>query len=264
MHRQIVPLVSTACDAGVRVGLITNGMLLPRMAGVLADAGLDHITVSLDGASAETHDEFRRSPDCFRRAVEGLKAIRERKISTRVNTVVGPHNYREMPALQQLLIDLGVDQWELSALKTTPMPSYSDLADVLRVGAGIYESSLLRPYGKPWYGETDTERARYFGEGIPPRTSAPLCLVPEDVLYLDAREQKLYVCSCLPHRPDDDEAIWVPFDPDRPEDSLSSVQLRALQDYFGTNGPHSCTGCSATAARYSDAVADTDPAPWTY
>jgi cytosylglucuronate decarboxylase len=197
---------------------------------------------------------LRDARRCFARAVEGLAGAVSAGLKTRVNTVVGPHNYREMPDLQRLIADIGVHQWELSALKLSHMPRYDDIADVMRVGERIYVDGPLRPLGKRWYGETDEERRRYFEEGVPPRATGPYCHAATDVIYLDARNSAVYVCSCLPHRPQQ-QGRPVPVEIGvRPEHELFGAELRGQQEYFRVNGPRSCTGCSSAAAGYSDVV----------
>lgn len=68
------PLAERLRAGGVRLSLATNGMLLDRYAGRVA--GLFHeVYVSLDGASAATHDGLRGVP-AFDRLAAGLRALR--------------------------------------------------------------------------------------------------------------------------------------------------------------------------------------------
>lgn len=265
VHTQVLTLIETGRRAGMRISLITNGLQLPRKVDGLAASGLEHLIVSIDGATALTHDTYRDSPHCFDRAVAGLRRAVALGITTRVNTVVGPHNYREMPALQQVLLDIGVHQWELSALKLPrAMPAYDDPASAVAVGETVYGNARLRPNGKRWYGDTAEEMKRYFVDGIPPRASGPVCHVVSDVLYLDARNSTVYVCSCLPHRKGH-ESSGAEYVPAAAPTALSTAGIEDLRRYFAVYGPTSCTGCSATASGYSDRVAaDGAVADWAY
>lgn len=270
MHRSIGDLIAIAREFGMKTSLITNGMQLKKKLPILVDAGLKQIVVSLDGASSESHDEFRGSPGCFVRATDGLAAAIDAGILGRVNSVVGPHNYREMPDLQTLLVDLCVAHWELSALKRwslgIPQPIiYDDPDDVRRVGEWIYGADVpLRPMGKRWYGETPEEQRLYFEESIPPRASAPLCHVTNDVIYVDARNGQMHSCSCTPHLKDG-RAFSVGFRTADGRFDFRSDARAEQQRYFRQNGPEICIGCSATAAGYSDLVATgVDPPDWAY
>lgn len=254
MHRDVVALVRLGAEHGMRMSLITNGKLLPKMVGSLAESGLRQVIVSIDGGSAETHDNYRRSPGTFDLAMAGLRRARELGLLTRVNTVVGPHNYAEMPALQRILTKAGVSQWELSALKLDRPISYPDPDDVRRVCDPIYSTDsqqLLVPLGKRFYGDTDAEQHSYFHESIPPRASEPVCHVVDDVIYLDAKQGQGYVCSCLPHREGVGGARLRHDDGWR----LDTEEFRAQADFFRANGPRLCNGCSTSAAGYSDDVA---------
>jgi cytosylglucuronate decarboxylase len=262
MHREILANVRTCAEEGFKVSLITNGWHLPRMVENLAEAGLGEVVVSIDGTDAAGHDAVRRLPGLFDRAVEGVRRAVEHGISVRVNTVVGPHNYTEIPALQRRLAELRIDRWELSALKLRDMPVYPDLDDVRRVGDLVYSSSP-RPMGKRWYGDTAQEQERYFAGGVPPRATGPQCETARDVLYLDAKAGMVFPCSCLPHRADGSATGAPLVIGGRPD--LQSPQIQQQIDYFAEHGPSRCTGCSATAAGYSDAARDrTAPADWLY
>ncbi|WP_372411352.1 cytosylglucuronate decarboxylase [Streptomyces luteireticuli] len=267
MHRDVVELVRTGTDAGMRMSLITNGALLPRMVGRLADAGLAQVVVSVDGASAATHDLYRRSPGMFDNALRGLRAAAALGVLPRVNSVVGPHNYAEMPLLQEVLTEAGVRQWELSALKLERVIAYPDPDDVRRVGDRVYNADpaqLLVPLGKRFYGDTPEEQERYFTRSETPRASRPLCHVVDDVIYVDGKYGRMYACSCLPHR-DGGGAPLRDSDNDSGSIRLDTPAFRSHADFFRDRGPDLCSGCSTTAAGYSDDVARLGTAaPWQY
>lgn len=110
IHNEVVELVRIGTAHGMKMSVITNGMMLPRILDRLVAAGLAQVIVSLDGQSAATHDLYRRSPGLFDNGLAGLRAAGRLGILTRVNTVVSPHNYTEMPQLQRVLTDVGVRQ----------------------------------------------------------------------------------------------------------------------------------------------------------
>lgn len=262
MHHGIIDIVRLGAEAGFRMAMITNGHLLPRRAAELAEAGLAQIIVSIDGATAEVHDRIRNFDGLFGRACEGVRAMGDLGVRLRVNTVVGPHNYQQMPALQRLLVEMGVVQWELSAVKLDQPITYPDPADVVRVGEEVF-AGPLRPMGKRWYGETPDEQAAYFGFGLPPRASEPRCHVTDDVLYLDPRTSRLAPCSLLPHRTVADQvAVTIGR---RTGWDLDGEEIREAKAYFSVHGPSVCTGCSSSASGYSDAIGrDGKALDWAY
>lgn len=266
MHQDVVELVRAGADAGMKMSMITNGMMLPKKAPQLADAGLAQVIVSLDGGSAATHDVYRRSPGMFDNGLRGLRDAAALGVLPRVNTVVGPHNYTEMPDLQKVLTEAGVEQWELSALKLERSITYPDPDHVRAICDPIYDAdpnALLVPLGKRFYGDTPQEQERYFAESMTPRASEPLCHVVDDVIYIDGKYGRMYACSCLPHREGED----LGGAPLREGGAihLDTPVFRTHADFFRERGPDMCGGCSTTAAGYSDDVARLGvAAPWQY
>lgn len=163
LHRDILELVKMGSDNGFLMSLITNGAALPRMLPLLKKAGLAQIVVSVDGSRAEAHDGYRNTPGLFDKCMTGLRAAVAAGLSTRVNTVVGPHNYQQMIDLQKVLTQIDVDRWELSALKLSRKIWYSNREDVLERCEPLYISpGVLRPMGKRFYGETAEEQTSFF------------------------------------------------------------------------------------------------------
>lgn len=171
LHKQILDFVRRGTAHGMKMSIITNGRLLPKMICLLADAGLAQIIVSLDGATAATHDTYRNTNSLFDSGLRGLEQARDLGVLTRVNTVVGPHNYAEMRPLQATLTDVGVQQWELSALKLNTRVTYRNPEHVLTSCEPIYQAdpiSALIPMGKRFYGDTIDEQRAFFQDGILP------------------------------------------------------------------------------------------------
>ncbi len=267
MNADLPDLVRMAASAGLKTSVITNGMLLPQRARILVSAGLSQVIVSLDGASAATHDVYRATPGCFGNALEGIGLARAAGLRTRVNTVVGPHNYAEIPAMQQVFTGNGIQQWELSAIKLERPVVYDDPADVVRVGESVYQPedpALLVPLGKRFYGDTPAEQSLFFERSITPRASQPLCHVTDDVIFYDPINQRSYACSCLAYR-DDGVPTTITGPGGAGANPFTSPPFLSHASLFRTEGPRMCTGCSTTAAGYSDDIAGSGEVPeWRY
>ncbi|MGH9345633.1 MAG: cytosylglucuronate decarboxylase [Vicinamibacterales bacterium] len=257
LHADVVALVRAGTDAGMKMSVITNGALLPAMIRALSQAGLAQVIVSVDGASAETHDYYRNTPGLFDKCAAGLALARDHGVLTRVNTVVGPHNYEEMPRLQRRLTDLGVSQWELSAIKLEGPIAYRDPEHVRAVCEAMYDGgprAALIPMGKRFYGDTEEERRLFFESGVTPRPGPPACHLVGDVIYLDAKGGRGFGCSLLPHRSADESGGGVLMRTDR-RWTLDGADFDEHVRVFRAAGPTVCRGCSTTAAGYSDDVA---------
>ena len=95
-------------------GMVTNGWGYDEaMHEKLMASGMGSVTVSLDGLKA-THEWMRGVPESFDRAVRAIGIVAaEPRLNADVVTCVNRRNLSELPALHQLLSDLGVRQWRL-------------------------------------------------------------------------------------------------------------------------------------------------------
>ncbi len=109
LRQDIYRLASYASKGGLRVALATNGTLVDEnIAGRIADAGVERISISLDGACPETHDSFRGLEGSFDNAVRGLKILMNKGIPVQINTTIARHNLSELEELYRIAVDLGV------------------------------------------------------------------------------------------------------------------------------------------------------------
>ncbi len=103
-------LARYAADKGMYVAVATNGTLITeQMARKMKDAGIKFVQISVDGATPETHDEFRGIPGAFERTIKGIKnAVRE-GFFVEIATTVTKSNYNEIPAIIDLAEELKVN-----------------------------------------------------------------------------------------------------------------------------------------------------------
>ena len=91
------------------ISLATNGTLITKdNAKRLKDAGIDYVEISLDGASASTHDWFRGIPGAFERTMKGIKNCVEEGIDTCIATVIHKQNLADIEKILNLADELGV------------------------------------------------------------------------------------------------------------------------------------------------------------
>ncbi len=96
MRPDLLELMRYAKAAGMRVVLSTNGTLItPEMAREFADVGLSYVGVSIDG-NPETHNEFRKSPSAFERAMEGLRNAQDAGIKVGLRMTINKLNYKQV------------------------------------------------------------------------------------------------------------------------------------------------------------------------
>jgi radical SAM protein with 4Fe4S-binding SPASM domain len=92
-----------AARRGLYVSLASNGTLLTKEnVQKLKVAGVNYVDISIDGASARTHDDFRGVEGAFDGAVLGLRNCIEADICTCIATTVGKNNVAELPGIIDL------------------------------------------------------------------------------------------------------------------------------------------------------------------
>jgi radical SAM protein with 4Fe4S-binding SPASM domain len=116
-RRDVFDIARRARGQNMRVALATNGTLVDEaMAHRIHEAGIERVSISLDGADRTTHDTFRGHMGAFDAAIRGLKCLKEQGISTQINTTVSQHNAHELPRILELALSLGVNAFHLFLL----------------------------------------------------------------------------------------------------------------------------------------------------
>jgi len=102
----IFDIARHAADAGLIVALATNATLIDAgVARRIQQAGVQRVSVSLDGADPPTHDIFRGA-GAFERALAGMAHLRQVGVPVQINTTVARHNLHQMPETLALAQEL--------------------------------------------------------------------------------------------------------------------------------------------------------------
>ena len=105
----IFELARYASDKGMYVAIATNGTLITsEIAKKMKDAGIQFVQISLDGATPETHDEFRGIPGAFERTINGIKNSVKAGFFVEIATTATRFNYKEIPDIIDLAEELKV------------------------------------------------------------------------------------------------------------------------------------------------------------
>lgn len=98
---------------GMRACIVTNGCLLgEREAGLLVDAGMRTITISVDGLEAE--HEAMRGRGTYRKALEAIGHCRRAGMDiVEAITCVRPANLASLPLVEQAVRDAGANHYRL-------------------------------------------------------------------------------------------------------------------------------------------------------
>ncbi|MCL4503626.1 MAG: heme b synthase [Deltaproteobacteria bacterium] len=108
LRDDIFDLAAHGHNQGLRMVMAVNGTLLtPQIAARLKEAGIQRLSISIDGATAASHDHLRAVPGAYEGALAGIVAAREAGLPFQINTTVTRANRQELPAIHQLAISLG-------------------------------------------------------------------------------------------------------------------------------------------------------------
>ncbi|MDR0289519.1 MAG: TIGR04133 family radical SAM/SPASM protein [Treponema sp.] len=112
LRKDLVDCCKTLRQNGFRFGLVTNGYgYTADMHSKLLDAGMDSITLSLDGLE-ESHNWLRQNDKSFDRAVNALKIIASSKtLVYDVITCVNKRNINELEKLKDFIISQNLSAW---------------------------------------------------------------------------------------------------------------------------------------------------------
>lgn len=108
-------LLEAAVDVGVTPSVTpaTTPLLDREAVERFADIGVGRMALSLDGATPQSHDGFRGEEGTFDAAIRAAEQARELGVSIQINTTVTASTVDELPAIADLVEDLGAAMWEV-------------------------------------------------------------------------------------------------------------------------------------------------------
>ena len=91
-----------------KMTMAVNGLLLDiETARRLVGHGIQRISISLDGATAKTHDAFRNVSGAFDGAMKGIEAANKAGLPFQINSTITKLNLDEIPDILTLAVETG-------------------------------------------------------------------------------------------------------------------------------------------------------------
>lgn len=161
LHRDLLAMVHRASCRGVLTSVDTSGTLLKTQSDVesIVESGLSEILVSLDGATQESLEKYRRNA-VLEEVLQGIRSLietrrrrRRRSPSVCLQFVVMKHNEHEIPAIRRVARDLGVDRLRLKTCTSWGAPdpeNYAPSDPALRRPTSRASKSFSRRCLFPW------------------------------------------------------------------------------------------------------------------
>ncbi len=108
LREDIFDLAKAGTRMGLRMVMATNGTLLtPEIIAQMKSSGIKRLSISIDGATAQKHDAFRKVPGAFDSAMAGIRLLRQHGLEFQINTTVSRHNVKELSEILNLAVSVG-------------------------------------------------------------------------------------------------------------------------------------------------------------
>lgn len=147
LHSNLAGICQPLRKMGIKVTLLTTGLLLFRYADATADL-FDEITISIDGPAA-IHNQIRRIPGGFERIADGIASLRRNvgALPMHARTTVQKANHRHLCETVRAVQELGLDSISFLASDLTSTAFNRELiwpvARQEEVGLSLEEASQL-------------------------------------------------------------------------------------------------------------------------
>ncbi|MDZ7850032.1 MAG: radical SAM protein [Halodesulfurarchaeum sp.] len=144
-------LIDYATDQGLPTAVTPapTPLLTRDVLETFADLGVKRIALSLDGASAANHDTFRGEDGSFDLIMERARMAKDAGLGIQINTTVTANTVEDLPAIADLVEELGAAMWEVFFL--VPIGRGTELeqldpAETVDVMEFLYERQKSAPY----------------------------------------------------------------------------------------------------------------------
>jgi MoaA/NifB/PqqE/SkfB family radical SAM enzyme len=125
LHPQFNQMINTIAEMGFTWNYATNGQQLEPYKPLLEKYGdqLRGVTLSLDGATAKTHNAIRGHKGAFERVLEAIRFYVDLDLDIKVktNTCINQVNKDEVEEIIQLGEELGIDEMRFAGVIPAPL-----------------------------------------------------------------------------------------------------------------------------------------------
>jgi len=275
LRNDVFDIARYGSGKGLRMCLATNGTLVTdEVCEKIKASGIRIVSMSLDGATAEVHDDFRNEAGAFDGTVNAAKLFRNNGIEFIINSSFTSRNQEEIPKIYRLAKELGATAWYMFMIVPTGrgediMAELISKEDYEKILDWHYEMEkdehdmLVRPTCAPHYYRVVLQKSKEEGSKFERRTlkfstgGSKGCLAGQLICLIDV-DGNVLPCSYFPKaagniREQSFRDIW--------ENSELFKDMRDFKKYKGKCGQceyiNVCGGCRARAySVYGDYLAE--------
>jgi heme b synthase len=265
LRRDLFEIARHGTDLGLRMCIATNGTLVTdEICARMKAAEIKMVSLSLDGASAEIHDDFRQQAGAFESTLRAAEHLRRHEIPFLVNSSFTKRNQHDIPATFALAKEIGATAWYMFMIVPTgrgeevmeELISVEDYDEILDWHYDVERQErelLMRPTCAPHYYRVVFQRQKADKDKWRRRSlsfstgGGKGCIAAQTICLIDV-EGNVLPCSYFPEsagnvRERPFKEIW--------EGSELFHQLRDFSQYKGRCGSceylNVCGGCRARA-----------------
>ncbi len=265
LRDDVFELAKYGTSKGLRMCLATNGTLVTsEICSKIKEAGIRMVSLSLDGSTADIHDNFRNQPGAFDGTMNAARLFRENGIDFLINSSFTKRNQEDIPNVYRLAREIGATAWYMFMIVPTgrgedimaELISPEDYEELLKWHYEMEkheDSMLVRPTCAPHYYRVRMQLAKAEGEKVQHRSlkfstgGSKGCLAGQLISLIDV-DGNVLPCSYFPLpagnvRKQSMKDIW--------DNSQLFKELRDFSSYKGSCGKceyvRVCGGCRARA-----------------
>lgn len=265
LRDDIFDIARYGTEKGLRMCLATNGTLVTEdTCREIKDADIKMVSLSLDGARAETHDNFRNQEGAFEGTLKAIELFNKNEIPFLVNSSFTVRNKDEIPEIYQLVKKLGATAWYMFMI--VPTGRGEDVLDEL-IPEKLYDEILewhyevekeenellMRPTCAPHYYRIVRQKAKEEGNRFKRRNlnfstgGSKGCLAGQLICLIDV-DGEVLPCSYFPKSAGNINQISFKDIWEKSELFLSLRDFKSYKDNCGRCEYNSvCGGCRARA-----------------
>lgn len=277
LRKDLFEIARYGTDKGLRMCIATNGSLVTdAVCSEMKASGIKIVSLSLDGATAAVHDDFRNQPGAFDATLRAAETFRRNEIKFIVNSSFAKRNQHAVQDTYRLAKQIGAHAWYMFMI--VPTGRGKEIMDEL-ISKEDYEKLLdwhyqmekneadllVRPTCAPHYYRVVLQKAKAEKHKFKRRSlsfstgGGKGCICAQTIAFIDSRGD-VQPCSYFPVvagnvKRQPFREIW--------EQAPLFQSLRAFDTYKGRCGDceylNVCGGCRARAEAVLGDYLDEEP-----
>ncbi len=215
LRKDVFKIAQYGSTKGLRMCLATNGTLVTdEICNKIKEAGIKMVSLSLDGAKAETHDNFRNQKGAFDGTMQAINLFKQHDIPFLINSSFTLRNREEIPEIYKLVKTLGATAWYMFMIVPTgrgeeimeeliPEKVYDDILEWHYNIEKEEDELLMRPTCAPHYYRMVLQKSKEEGSNYKRRSlkfstgGSKGCLAGQLICLIDVHGDIL-PCSYFP------------------------------------------------------------------